>query len=143
MDKRLDKRHLLACIAALAIMLGFDLAISLSGRALDLPTDTGWGTVPIAGLLVTALAMAVGGWIARRGFRPLAVLLAAALWLSVVSVIGLGALSAEDGPAFGLGDVLSQYALAMVLSLLAAWLGAVLGERVAAQRFEPAAMAQG
>lgn len=139
MDKRLDKRHLLGCIAALALMLGFDLAISLSGRALDLPTETGWGTIPLAGLLVTLLAMLIGGVIARRGFRPLAVLLAIAVWLSVASVIGIGALSSDGGPAFGAGDVLRQHGLAMALSLLAAWVGATLGERLATQDPVPAA----
>lgn len=137
----MDKRHLLACIAALATMLGFDLAISLSGRALDLPAETGWGTLPIAGLLVTALAMAIGGWIARRGFRPLAVLLAAALWLAVVTVIEAGALG--GGPAFGPAELLRQHGLAMALSLMAAWLGAALGEWLVSRRYQPVQAAQG
>lgn len=138
MNRQLDKRQLLACIAALALMLGFDLAIRLSGRALDLPVDTGWGTLPLAGLLVTALAMAAGGWIARRGFRLLAVLLATVVWLGVAIVLALGALAGDGPAAFGLPEVLHEFGLAMALSLVAAWLGASLGERLAASSTAPA-----
>lgn len=132
----MDKRLLLACLAALAVMLGFDLATLLSGRALDLPVRTGWGTVPVIGLLVTALAMAAGGWVARRGFRIVALLLAALVWLCVVTVVELGALSSRES-LIGLTDILRHSALAMVLSLVAAWSGAALGERIARHEASP------
>jgi hypothetical protein len=126
----MDKRLLLASLAALAVMLGFDLLIMLSSRPLDLPIASALGTVPLGGLLVTLLAMALGGWIAGRGFRRIAVLLATVIWLSVVIVIQLASVGRDPSAAISMGELLEHNALAMVLSLAVAWGGAVLGERV-------------
>ena len=130
----MDKRILLGSIAALALMLGFELLVTLSGRALDLPVDTGFGHVPVVGLLVTLLAMALGGWIARRGFRALAVLLAALISVCVATTLQLSAAMSPGAAPFGLGEILRYNALATGLSLLAAWWGASIGQWVARRR---------
>ncbi len=129
----MEKRILLGAIAALAVMLGFEALVTISGHPLDLPVDTGWGHVPVVGLGVTLLAMALGGWIAREGFRLPAVLLAAAIAACVAVSLQLSA-ALSPGPAvFGLAEILRYNALATGLSLLAAWLGASLGQWAAAK----------
>lgn len=126
----MSKRVLLGCIAALATMLVFDLLISLSGRQLDRPLETGFGSIPLGGLLVTFGAMLLGGWIARRRFRWIALGLAAALWLAVVVTL----LMIAQPPMDSLATVLKHNALAIALSLAAAWCGAVMGERLGHRR---------
>lgn len=122
----MSKRVLLGCIAALATMLVFDLLISLSGWQLDLPLETGFGSIPFGSLLVTFGAMLLGGWIARRRFRWVALGLAGALWLAVVVTL----LMIAEPPMDSLAMVLKHNALAIVLSLAAAWCGALIGERL-------------
>ncbi len=122
----MNKRILLGCIAALATMLVFDLLITVSGWQLDLPMETGVGGIPFGSLLVTFGAMLLGGWIARRRFRWIALGLAAALWLAVIGI--LTAIGAP--PMDSLATVLQYNALAIGLSLAAAWFGAMLGERL-------------
>ena len=126
----MSKRALLGCIAALATMLLFDLLISLSGWQLDLPLETGLGGIPLGSLLVTFGAMLLGGWIARRRFRWIALGLAAALWLAVVGVVWMTA----EPPMDSLAMVLKYNSLAIGLSLAAAWFGAMLGERLGERR---------
>jgi hypothetical protein len=121
-----SKRVLLGCIAALATMLAFDLLITVSGWPLDLPVQSGLGHVPLGGLLVTFGAMLLGGWIARRRFRWVALGLTLALWLAVLATL----LALARPPADSLAGVLRFNALAMVLSLALAWAGALLGERL-------------
>lgn len=132
----MDKRLLYGCIAALATMLGFDLLTQLSGLKLDLPMRTPLGTVFIGGAVVTFAAMALGGWIARRNFRWIALALGVAVWIAVVGVLYSVALPAN--PAISLAAMLKFSAPAIVLSLLASWLGAVFGERLVARRGMPA-----
>ena len=126
----MSKRVLLGCIAALATMLFFDLLISLSGWQLDLPLETGLGGIPLGSLLVTFGAMLLGGWIARRRFRWIALGLTSVLWLAVVATV----LATAEPPMDSLAMVLKYNALAIGLSLAVAWLGAVLGERLAERR---------
>lgn len=122
----MSKRVLLGCIAALATMLVFELLTVLSGWRLDLPLETGLGGIPLGSLLVTFAAMLLGGWIARRRFRWIALGLAAALWLAVVASLLLVA----QPPMDSLAMVLKYNALGIGLSLAAAWFGAMLGERL-------------
>ncbi len=126
----MNKRILLGCIAALATMLVFDLLITVSGWQLDVPLETGVGGIPFGSLLVTFGAMLLGGWIARRRFRWIALGLTAALWLLVVVTLLLIA----EPPMDSLGTVLQYNALAIGLSLAAAWFGAMLGERLGERR---------
>ncbi|GAB3345727.1 hypothetical protein GCM10027359_29440 [Marilutibacter aestuarii] len=125
----MEKRILLGALVALGVMLGFELLVAASGRALDLPMDTGIGHVPLAGLLVNLLAMVAGGRIAREGFRVPALILSALISVCVVASLQLSAAHAQLPGVFGLTDVLRYNALAFALGLLAAWSGATLGER--------------
>jgi hypothetical protein len=124
-----SKRVLLGCIAALGTMLVFELAVTLSGRALDLPLQSALGSIPVGTLLVTFGAMLLGGWIARRRFRWVALGLTAALWLTVVATLVAVAEPPMDSP----GAVLRFNAAAIALSLVAAWCGALAGERLGAR----------
>ena len=126
----MSKRVLLGCIAALATMLVFDLLTSLSGWPLDLPLETAIGGIPVGSLLVTFGAMLLGGWIARRRFRWVALVLTAVLWLAVVETV----LFTANPPMDSLSMVLKYNLAAIVLSLAAAWFGAMLGERLAERR---------
>ncbi len=124
----MEKRILLGALVALGLMLGFELLVTASGRALDWPIDTGMGHVPLAGLLVNLLAMVAGGRIAREGFRLPALILSALISVCVVASLQLSAAHAQLPGVFGLSGVLKYNALAIALSLLAAWSGATLGE---------------
>lgn len=126
----INTRILLGCIAALAVMLVFDLLTSLSGWKLDLPLETAVGGIPFGSLLVTFGAMVLGGWIARRRFRWIALGLTAALWLAVIMVL----VATAEPPSGSLAAVLKYNGLAVVLSLAAAWFGAMLGERLGERR---------
>lgn len=132
----MDKRILYGSIAALGTMLGFDLLTQLSGLKLDLPMRTPLGTIFVGAAAVTFAAMTLGAWIARHHFRWIAVALSAVLWLAVIGVLYSTVLPAN--PATSLSAMVKFNALAIVLSLLASWLGAMLGERLAARRGVPA-----
>lgn len=133
----MDKRILVGCIAALGTMLGFDLLAQVSGWRLDLPISTPLGTLPIGNLVITFVAMAVGGWIARHRFRWIAVALTALVW--VTTIIALVAITPPTsvGATMSLPGIVQFNALAIVLALLASWLGAMFGEQLAARRARP------
>ncbi|MBB1088882.1 hypothetical protein H4F99_10300 [Lysobacter sp. SG-8] len=133
----MDKRTLLGCIAALALLLAFELMVRLSGHALDLPLRTPLGELPVAGLFITCAAMALGGWIAREGFRVPAIVLAVVIAVATTASLQLSGALSPDGPPFALGDILRYGGLAMLAQVLMAWLGAVLGERLATRRTGP------
>ena len=134
----MDKRILMGCLAALGTMLGVDLLAQLSGWRLDLPVRTGLGIVPVGSIVTTLVAMAVGGWIARHRFRWTAVALNAAVWIATIGVLMALAPSTGAAATITLPGIAKLNALALVLSLGASWLGAVLGERLAARRRLPA-----
>lgn len=133
----MDKRILVACIVALGTLLGFDLLTQVSGGKLDLPLRTPLGTILVGNLLMTFAAMTLGGWIARRPFRWIAVALGAVVWAATIAVLVAIAPSTGAGATMSLPGILKFNALAIVLSLAASWLGAVLGERLAARRRLP------
>lgn len=133
----MDKRILYGCIAALGAMLGFDLLTQVSGLKLDLPMHTPLGTIFIGGAVVTFAAMTLGAWIARRNFRWIAVTLSVVLWIAVIAV--LYSIAMPTDPAASLPGIMKFNALAIVLSLVASWLGAMLGEHLAVRRGLPAA----
>ncbi|MBB1061783.1 hypothetical protein [Marilutibacter spongiae] len=139
----MEKRILMGSVAALAVMLGFEWLLIATGRPLDVPIDAGFGPIPLAGLLVTAAAMALGGRIATQGFRIFAVLLALLVALSgAVSVQLSSALSHVPEP-FSLGEILRYNGAATAASMLAAWLGAALGEWAARRAARPPLSAPG
>lgn len=125
----MDKRILVGCIAALGTMLGVDLLAQVSGWRLDLPVRTVLGIVPVGSIVATLVAMALGGWIARRRFHWIAVALTAAVW--VATIVALVALAPPTAASMSLPGIVKFNALAIVLGLLASWLGARLGERLA------------
>lgn len=133
----MDKRILLGCIAALATLFGFDLLTKISGWPLDVPLRTPLGMIYIGSVLVTFAAMALGGWIARRHFRWVALALSVVVWIATIAA--LQAIAAPMGaPTLSLAGIVKFNALAIVLSLAASWLGALLGERLVARQHSPA-----
>lgn len=134
----MDKRILLGCIAALATMLGIDLLMQVSGWKFDLPLRTPLGTILVGPLAVTVVAMALGGWIAQRRFRRVAVALSALVWIATIVATLAIALPTAAGASMSLPGIVKFNALAIVLGLAASWLGAMLGERVAARTHSPA-----
>ena len=134
----MDKRVLVGCIAALATMLGFDLLLQASGWKLDLPLRTPLGTILVGNLAVTFAAMTLGGWIARRRFRWIAVALSAVVWITTIVVLVAITPTTGAGAAMSLPAIVRFNALAIVLGLAASWLGAMLGERIAAGLRSPA-----
>jgi hypothetical protein len=127
-------RTLLGCIAALAVLLAVGLLTTLLGPRVNQAIDTGLGSIALVDLLATFVAMVAGGWIARRNFRWLAVALNAISWIAILAVLLLAA-DATSPPAMQSLPALLQYnGLAILLSLVFAWLGAALGERLADRR---------
>lgn len=133
----MDKRILLGCLAALGAMLGFDLLTQVSHWQLDLPLRTPLGTIGIGNLVITFAAMAFGGWVARCRFRWIAVALGAVVWAATIVVLVAIAPPAGAGTTMSLPGILKFNALAIALSLAASWLGASLGERLAARQRLP------
>ena len=125
----MDKRILMGCLAALGMMLGVDLLAQVSGWQLDLPVRTGMGILPVGSIVTTLVAMAVGGWIARRRFGWIAVALTALVWGA--TIVALVAIAPPTAASMSLPGIVRFNAAAIVLSLLASWLGARLGERLA------------
>lgn len=131
----MDKRVLLGCIAALSLLLLGGLAAQMvggggeGGQILHTPL----GRVPVGDVLMVLLAMAVGGAIARHKFRAVAVLMVLIVWLAILTV--LVAMIAPDSPPpmASLPAMLKYNGAAIALSLLAAWLGASLGQFLAAR----------
>ncbi|MFD0739871.1 hypothetical protein ACFQZQ_11310 [Lysobacter koreensis] len=132
----MDQRILYGCIAALGVMLGFDLLTRASGVELDLPVSTPLGSIATGGVLVTFAAMTLGAWIARRDFRWVALALNAVLWVMVIAVLHSVAMPTDANAS--LSAILKFSGLGIVLSLAASWLGAMLGQRLAARRGLPA-----
>lgn len=132
----MDKRILWACIAALGALLGFDLLTQLSGWKLDVPLHTSLGMVPLGSVLMTLAAMTLGGWIARRNFHWIALLLSAVMWIAVLAVLHF--VPPPGAPTMTLAAIMKFNALAIVLSLAASWFGAWLGETLAERQGPPA-----
>ncbi|AXK73024.1 hypothetical protein DWG18_12545 [Lysobacter sp. TY2-98] len=123
-------RRLIACAVALVVLVALTGALFLLHRS-----NGGWstplGSVEILDLLAVAIAMGVGGVIARQGFGIAAV--------GLVLLIGITSSMAAYGgaPAVHGGAVhwlLRNTALQLVLSAIVAWGAAVAGERIAARR---------
>ena len=131
---RLDTRTLTGGVVALALLLAFDLFASLADADLSVDVRTPFGPFSVVTLAVTFVAMAVGGWVARRGFTWVALALTALTWVTVV--VTLLAIAGPDSPAQmrSVGGVLRYNAAAIVLGLATAWLGAWVGQRLAQRR---------
>ena len=131
---RLDTRILTGGVVALALLLAFDLFASLADADWSVDVRTPFGPFSVVTLAVTFVAMAVGGWVARRGFTWVALALTALTWVTVV--VTLLAIAGPDSPAQmrSVGGVLRYNAAAIVLGLATAWLGAWVGQRLAQRR---------
>ena len=121
-------RRLVATTVALVLLLGLSGALFLVRHSLPALT-TALGPITPLELVVTMVAMAAGGTIARGGFR----------WIAVALVLAIGVAStasayalAEQSPPWGW--VMRNTGLQLTLSGLVAWAAAVAGERIAARR---------
>lgn len=125
----MSPRLLTACVVALAIM---SLCIAL---ALFAPALRGWmtplGLIAPGDLLGAALGGFAGGWIARRGFRMIAIGLVLVAGLAGVLAAWIGSdLSASTSTTWLMRNALAPLVLASVV----AWLAAAAGERLAQRR---------
>lgn len=108
-----------------AIAVGFLADWPVGGRA------TRFGLVPTWELAAILVAMAVGGWIARTGFRGPAVALVAVAWLASLLAASLFAPAGAEGTGLPL---LRENGLALLVGIAAAWVAAGAGERLARRR---------
>lgn len=118
----MNKRILWGCIAALGLLVLFALVTLLFNARLNQAVMTPLGELPLLDLLGVTVAMAAGGAIAGAHFARFAVALMALVWAMSVFVLAAS-------PMMTLTTVLKYNALAMLLTLALAWLGAVLGAR--------------
>jgi hypothetical protein len=119
-----NRRLFIATAMAMALMwlLGF-LANLLAGAGGMVAGPADSYTNPLS-LLVTAVAMAAGGWIAGKRFISVALAFMCLLWIAIVFV--LFRISAPV-QADALSRILSFNGLQMFLSTLAACAGAAIG----------------
>lgn len=128
----MNKRILLALLVALALQFAADAWLdSFWPPAWELlVTPVGW-LFP-AGCLITFLSMLVGGWIARRHFRRMAVVITAVLaLLAWVISLQIQLPATSEAPLAIMLRYLTVSGLGTLLILAAAWLGADLGQRLA------------
>lgn len=128
----MDKRILLGCLSAAAVLLLFAIATRLFGLDARQAIDTGIGPIPLIDVFAALIAMAAGGAIARHAqFRWVALLLMVAMWALTLFTIVSMALPDSPPPMRSIAGALKYNALAIVLTLAAAFAGALLGERLA------------
>ncbi|MFC0676242.1 hypothetical protein ACFFGH_00070 [Lysobacter korlensis] len=128
------KRMLAAALVAVVTMIAGSLLVQLFGAQLNREIASPLGALPLADVLGVLLAMAAGGAVAgHRAFRWIAVLLQLVVWAAIIATLYL----AYDGSpvsSLPLAAVLRHNALALTASLVAAGLGAWIGERLAQRR---------
>ena len=123
-------RRLLACIVATLVLLVIEGAMLLSPGPLG-GRMTPLGFVAPLDLLAVAVAMAVGGVIARRGFRVPAVgLVVLVVISSAISDYGQAGQEAGDEGRW----LTRNTGLQLVLAALVAWVAAAAGEIWARRR---------
>ncbi len=121
-------RTLLACTAALALLLALMAAAAWADWPLGGRT-TRFGLIPTWELAAVAIAMGLGGAIARTGFRAPAIALVALA--SIASLVAAWMFSAERTAADA-SWLLKNNLASLVLTAATAWLAAGAGERLAA-----------
>jgi hypothetical protein len=122
----MDKRILWGCIAALGLLVLFALITIVFDARLNQAMRTPLGDLPLLDLLGVLVAMAIGGAIAGARFAGIAAVLMAAVWVTSVAVLAAS-------PTMPLMLVLKLNAMAMLLSLAVAVLGARLGAQYGPQ----------
>ncbi|QQP94578.1 hypothetical protein [Lysobacter enzymogenes] len=117
------------------MLLLFALLTKLFGLDARQAIDTGVGPLPVIDVFAALVAMFLGGALARHAwFRWIAVLLMTAMWaLTLYTVVSM-ALPDSPPPMRSIGGALKFNALAIVLTLAAAFAGALLGERFGLKR---------
>lgn len=132
----MDKRILLGCLSGAALLLLFAFLTNLFDLDTRQAVDTGLGPIPLIDVLAAAVSMFLGGALARDArFRWIAPALIALLWVLTVSAVVSMALPDSPPAMRSIGAAFKYNALAMVLSLIAAFAGALLGERFGRRRF--------
>ncbi len=118
------KRLLVASLAAIGLLwlLGFLVSVtSMANAVLELPT---LGRVDPVNLLVTTLAMGVGGYLDGKRFIGVALAIMLLLWLAIIFALLQIAKPVQPG---ALPQILAYNAAQVVLSSLAACTGAAVG----------------
>lgn len=131
----MDKRILLGCLGGAGLLLLFAFLTKLFGLDARQAIDTGIGPLPLIDVFAALASMFLGGALARHPhFRWIAPLLIAAMWaLTLFTVVSM-ALPDSPPPMRSMGAALKFNALAIALTLTAAFGGAVLGERFGLKR---------
>ncbi|MGO4259859.1 hypothetical protein [Lysobacter sp. TAB13] len=131
----MDKRILLGCLSAAGMLLLFGICTKLFGLDARQAINTGFGPIPAIDVFAALVAMGLGGAIARHAhFRWVALLLMVAMWtLTLFTVVSM-ALPDSPLPMRSMAGALKYNAVAIVLTLAAAFGGALLGERLARRR---------
>ncbi|MBX9401365.1 hypothetical protein K4L06_08555 [Lysobacter sp. BMK333-48F3] len=132
----MNKRVLNGCLGAAGLLLLFAMVTKLSGLDARQMIETGAGAIPLLDILAALVAMGVGGAIARHAnFRWIALLLMVAMWsLTLFAVVSM-ALPDSPPPMRTVFGALRYNAIAIVATVIAAFAGAVLGERLGLRRF--------
>ena len=132
----MNKRVLNGCLGAAGLLLLFAMVTKLSGLDARQMIETGAGAIPLLDILAALVAMGVGGAIARHAnFRWIALLLMVAMWsLTLFAVVSM-ALPDSPPPMRSVFGALRYNAIAIVATVIAAFAGAVLGERLGLRRF--------
>ena len=125
-----NERRVLGGTVAVLSLLAIDALLLVTRGSLD-----GWmtplGHVAPFDLLAVAAAMALGGAVARQGFRGWAVVLVILVGLTgAIAAYGQAPPSLQDVPRW----LLRNTGLQLLLSAVVAWAAAHAGERLAARR---------
>ncbi|GHE44664.1 hypothetical protein ACFOED_09970 [Vulcaniibacterium thermophilum] len=128
----MDKRILIGGVVALAVLLVFDLVLFWTGAAGALAFRTPLGSLPMLDVVAAFGAMALGGAIARHRFQWIAVAVSLTLWVLTFALLGTPSPASPMTPT--LPEALRFNALAIALTVAAAWAGAFAGERWAQRR---------
>lgn len=120
-------RVLIAAAVTLVVLLVLEgLVAGIAPAAGNVMTRV--GLIPAWDLAATVVATFIGGLVARRGFRWIAVALIALVWLA--GIVAAWMMAPADLP--GASDwLIRNNAVGLVLNVAAAWIAAFAGERLA------------
>ena len=118
------KRLLVATLVAILLLwlLGFGTSLITGPGGTNLGTFLGY--LDPLNLLVTAMAMCVGGYLEGKRFIGMALLIVVAFWVVTVAILLQIAKPLQDAP---LVPILAFNRMQMVFSALAACAGAAIG----------------
>lgn len=123
----MDQRLLTGSVTALAVLLLLNLGLFWFEGARVLALETRAGSLPLLDIAGTFVAMAIGGAIAGARFQWVAVAISLALWVLTFALIEPLGRAPQPPPDWA--ETLRFNAMAIVLTLLAAWAGAWVGAR--------------